>query len=99
MGSLDSVRSERWRLVVDRETGFERLFDLDTDPAEMRDVASRHPQVARDLRLALDQQSARDRVVAARLSSGGAPVEVDDRTLRELQALGYESGEASAPLD
>jgi arylsulfatase A-like enzyme len=77
-----SIRDRRWKLVVhDGPPGLE-LFDLETDPAEARDLSSAQP-----VRTGLLLQNLR------RLSATGpAPAEanvVDEETRAELRALGY----------
>ena len=44
-----TVMTERWRLVGDQE-----LFDIDADPGQRQDVASRHPAVVERLRQAYE---------------------------------------------
>lgn len=49
-GKSCAVRTQRWRLVNNRE-----LFDISNDPFEARDVAADHPDVVKRLRQAYDQ--------------------------------------------
>jgi arylsulfatase A-like enzyme len=44
-GNFSFVRDERWAYVVRNDDGWRLLYDLDSDPAERRDVAARHPEV------------------------------------------------------
>jgi arylsulfatase A-like enzyme len=41
-----AVRNGRWKLVLDWETGGSRLFDLESDISEERDLAATEPDVA-----------------------------------------------------
>ena len=72
-----AVRTHRWKWYEGR------LYDLDHDPGESRDVASLHPQVERDLE---------ERLVAilrSREIAGPTPVEMADDVRERLKALGY----------
>lgn len=53
-GVLRSVRDARYKLIQDAESGDVRLYDLDADPHEERDVARRQPGLERRLQRALD---------------------------------------------
>jgi arylsulfatase A-like enzyme len=46
-----AVRRGRWKYLYDRE--MELLFDLEQDPGERRNLAYRHPEVVKALRMAL----------------------------------------------
>ncbi|MEJ2581477.1 MAG: sulfatase [Acidobacteriota bacterium] len=52
--SAAAVRVPYWKYIrtLLPNGGSEELFDLDTDPAEMMDVAGEHPEILRDLRRA-----------------------------------------------
>ena len=72
-----AVRTHRWKWYEGR------VYDLDHDPGEARDVASLHPQVERDLE---------ERLVAIQRSreiAGPTPVEMADDVRERLKALGY----------
>ena len=47
------LRQDRWKCVVDVERGQTRLFDLEADPGETRDVAAQEPARAARYRAAL----------------------------------------------
>jgi arylsulfatase A-like enzyme len=51
-GYTDShfARDDRWAYMADNRRERERLFDLDSDPGELRDVAAEHPEVIEELR-------------------------------------------------
>ena len=53
-GGARTVRTERWRLIVDGTGGRAELFDYLTDPQETRNVASAEPAVVRELLARLD---------------------------------------------
>jgi arylsulfatase A-like enzyme len=48
-GSRSAVRSGRFKLQLDRETGESRFFDLDVDPLERADVKAAHPELSAQL--------------------------------------------------
>jgi arylsulfatase len=77
-----SVRQGRFKLVNDRATGSYALYDLDVDRAELRDVASEHPEVTRRLLERSEQRM--DRRVEA---PSAAPL--DPTEAQRLRSLGY----------
>jgi arylsulfatase A-like enzyme len=48
-GNFSFIRDEEWALVVRNDNGWRLLYDLSRDPRERRDVAARHPAVAKDM--------------------------------------------------
>ena len=80
-----AVQTERFKLVASKRPAWTRLYDLDADPLETRDVAAMHPdEVTRHLEL----------IDAHRRSAALDPPEVegnpiDPDTLRRLHELGY----------
>ena len=87
--TLTSIRDARFRLLLDAATGRARLFDLEADPAETRDVADRQPEAAARLRADLEHQNARDRALHAAAAETGAPPGLSREAREELRALGY----------
>ena len=77
-----SVRMDRHKLILDRTSGKSVLFDLETDPAETRDLTARDPAMADALREVLD-----------RFAEGelhGLSIEGPDEELAaKLRAAGY----------
>ena len=84
----EALSDGRWRLVVDREGA--RLFDIEADPGETRDLAGEHPDRVKSMQRELDRQhdDAPGRVVVERVAE-----ELDEAALRALDALGYTEGE------
>jgi arylsulfatase len=73
-----AVREGAWKLAI--EAGGERkLYDLDADPGELRDLADAHPDVVE--RLAAAPRTIHD--------EAGEGVRVDDAMRRSLRALGH----------
>jgi len=87
--ALYSVRSDRWRFVLDRTTGAGQLYDLNQDPGETRDVARSNPDVVASFRKLLERQDERDQALAARVGPAAPAAELDENLQRELRALGY----------
>lgn len=46
---LRAIRSKRYKLIQNLWTGKEQLFDLETDPGELRDVARDNPGIVKEL--------------------------------------------------
>jgi len=88
-----AVRRGRWKLVqlrseADRQRyGPEwQLFDLAADPGEERNVLEEHPEVAEELRAAVEAYA------AGAPEAGGETLDLeslDEDTVRMLEALGY----------
>jgi iduronate 2-sulfatase len=53
-GGQRTVRTDRWRLIVDRAGERVELFDFQTDPDESRNHAAEHPEMVRELRALLE---------------------------------------------
>lgn len=58
-GLLLGLRHDRWKCIVEPESGRVRLFDLEADPAEQVDVAGREPARAQRCRAHLEAWAAR----------------------------------------
>lgn len=91
-GDLRTLIDGPWKLIR-RASGDEddpateyRLYNLDEDPEEVRDVSAREPGRVEKMRSHLLQRSAS---LASPLENTSAPVVLDERTKRQLQALGY----------
>lgn len=52
--SLASIRTRRFKLIRDRVSGQEQLFNLEADPAELRDGRARNGAIASELRSGLE---------------------------------------------
>jgi arylsulfatase A-like enzyme len=79
---LRAIRTGRWKLIVDRAGGARKLFDLDTDPGERRNLRKRHPEMVQRLEMALDAHYASSSTTAPERA---LPPEVEER----LKSLGY----------
>ena len=55
-----AVRDGNWKLVVDRRTGEDELFNMEQDPSEQRNLAAGHPQRVQALAALLQQQAKLD---------------------------------------
>ena len=81
----------RWKLIHDYVTDRSRLYDRETDPGEMLDVAEARPEIVEELRWRLEKRvrQARDlrRSVAAAAETESDVL--DPAARRRLEALGY----------
>jgi len=84
---LRAVRTRRWHFI---EAPKPELYDLEADPAESVNLASRELAEVERMRETL---AAFERDSIARIAAT-APVEEDEETLRKLASLGYVGGAA-----
>lgn len=79
----ECYRDRRWKYIADEDG--DRLYDLDADPGETRDVSDEHPDIVAEVRDVLAAH--RERVKATDREVGDIEVsrEIEDR----LEALGY----------
>lgn len=84
---LRSLRRDRWHFI---EAPKAELYDVVADPGERRNLADDERPVVRKLRAEL---AALDATVKP-ATTGSAPVEEDEETMRALAALGYIGGQA-----
>jgi arylsulfatase A-like enzyme len=78
-----------WKLIRDDAWDRSWAFDLATNPQEYRDDRLIAQQRARDLTRLADDFSARNDAFAKRLVFTHEREEIDEKTVRELRALGY----------
>jgi len=81
-----ALRDERYKLFYDTRTGEERLYDLEADPGETRDVGPSEPLRAAYYRQALHAWTLQ---LARRRPSGGEQAELSREQCENLKALGY----------
>ncbi len=81
-----ALRDERYKLFYDTRTGEERLYDLEADPGEARDVGPSDPLRAAYYRQALHAWTLQ---LARRRPSGGEQAELSREQCENLKALGY----------
>lgn len=81
---LESIVSTGWKLILNPGQGTVRLYDLDEDPEERRDLAGARPDLVGELHAELDG------LVAAQPPAHGiATAPVDPATAEALRELGY----------
>jgi arylsulfatase A-like enzyme len=93
-GKSYAVRDGAWKLIVERTTGTERLYDLRNDPEEQHDLSKRHPERTGHLRAALDACVAENDVARATFDAaraGDAPKHLvpSEADIERLRNLGY----------
>jgi arylsulfatase A-like enzyme len=72
-----TIRTKKWKLYN------ERLFDLETDPLEKRDVSKEYPLIKKYLVENLNKTLQQKENISAEKA------ELDERTLEQLKSLGY----------
>lgn len=84
----DALLDGRWKLVVDPDDDSARLFDLQADPLERRDLAADHPDRVARMRqgLAALREAAR---AASRRTGVDDSLDLDEDELDTLRQLGY----------
>jgi arylsulfatase A-like enzyme len=85
-----ALRDERFKFFYDTRTGEERLFDLEKDPGESRDLAAAEPLRTAYYRQALHAWTLR---LAQRGPAGGETAELSREQCENLKSLGYIQGE------
>ncbi len=87
-----SLVLDDWKLIrnaesLNKESEYE-LYDHGTDPLDLRDVASEHPNVIE--RLAYELTLRREQATAPRISPDDVPLEsLSSEQIRRLRSLGY----------
>ena len=90
-GSMVSVRTERWKLIVNEDGSqlldkpAHELYDLLVDPGERHDVSAMHPEVVQPLEAEIANFNAAHRRTGPESEAGA----IDPETLAQLRALGY----------
>jgi arylsulfatase A-like enzyme len=79
---LRSLRAGRFKLIQDRATGRQRLFDLQADPDEQANLAKQRPDLVERLQAALDAHYASG-------STRAPEKELPEDLERDLRSLGY----------
>lgn len=82
---VHAVRTERYKLILDGKTGSASLFDLETDPAEYRDLASENQEEVKKLLGLLSRHV--DEARRSRLDPESAVIPEELR--KRLESLGY----------
>ncbi|HLE85725.1 MAG TPA: sulfatase-like hydrolase/transferase, partial [Thermoanaerobaculia bacterium] len=78
-GRSRAISDGRWTLIQDGETGESRLFDLETDPGETRDLAASRPAEAERLR----------EVLLRWIEHQGGALRASEEVEEHLRAVGY----------
>ena len=91
---LESVTHGRWKLVRDSK-GVITIYDHETDPNELKDVAADNAEIAKKLLPFLDAEIDRQQRARKLHAQAGTEIgkELDPKILEELKALGYVDGE------
>jgi arylsulfatase A-like enzyme len=89
----DSLTTRRWKLMRDPE-GL-KLFDLEADPFEAKEVSADHPEITAKLKAALVSEVARHKKAGLLHQRAGASGTPDPKLVEELHALGYTEDDPS----
>ncbi len=77
-----------------------KLFDLETDPSELSNVAADHPDRVAKMAKVIDAEIAdQKRRRQLHLEGAAAGNEADAKTLQELKALGYTDADSKKDDD
>jgi arylsulfatase len=91
---MTSLTTSRWKLLRRRDRAPE-LFDLETDPFELKDVAAAHQDIVdrlgRLLASDIERQKRSEKLHHAGLAGMDDAGPIDPKVLDELRALGYGS--------
>lgn len=90
---LRSLRTERFKLI---DVPRAELYDLARDPAEDQNLFGREPKLSNEMTAALGDLRQRIEIDEP---SGGTEAEMDERTLAQLQALGYIAGQGGVSVE
>jgi len=87
---LESVRSERWKMILanegnPRDLATLELYDLQADPNESRNLAAQQPEVIASLKEDLEHL----RTLAKSGAVAGQSGDIDNASKERLRALGY----------
>ncbi len=88
-----ALRDERFKYFYDTRTGEERLYDLQADPGEARDVSGREPLRTAFYRQALHHWTLR---LARRTAVGSKETQPTCEQCENLRSLGYIQGDCKA---
>ncbi len=90
---LRSLRTDRYKLI---DVPRQELYDLADDPAENRNLRNKQPTRADELEAELGQLR---RLIELDAPSPANKPQMDERTLAQLQALGYVAGQGGVSLE
>jgi arylsulfatase A-like enzyme/Flp pilus assembly protein TadD len=90
---LRSLRTDQFKLI---DVPRAELYDLADDPGEEQNVIDRQPNRAGELTAALGELRRR---IESDAPAGDAAPEMDERTLAQLQALGYMAGQGGVGVE
>ncbi|MFQ5351563.1 MAG: sulfatase [Candidatus Binatia bacterium] len=82
-----AVYAGAWKLLLFVDTGEVKLFQIDRDPLEQKDLAETHPKLTSELRDILNEQHEQNKKL-----SQGVPTQratLTDEPIKRLRSLGY----------
>jgi arylsulfatase len=89
--TLVSIRTAKWKLIVDEAKGGKELYDLEKDPGEQVNVISQHPKVVQELEAKLWAELSKEQITAVEAEQQVPEWDAaeEEEVLRRLEALGY----------
>ena len=93
--ALESLQEGRWKYMrrqLEGDAWEERLYDLEADPGEARDVAADHPDVAAQLRQKLERMRRAARKLGEEYGRAG-DLQLSGGETGSIEGLGYVGGD------
>lgn len=88
--TIVSIRTERWKIIIDSTKGGSELYDVENDPGEHTNVITPYPEVARELESRLWGELSNQRTEAAQEAREPEWTAAEEQeVLARLRALGY----------
>jgi arylsulfatase A-like enzyme len=84
-----SIKRDNLRLVLNAASGERWLYDLESDPGELHDLASERPELAAELEALLREELRRDALLRQMLGDPSGSDPLTDAQYEELRRLGY----------
>ena len=84
----DAIFERPWKLVRDLGDGSVYLFDLDSDPGEVQDLAAARPEIRARLETQLDDWLSELAALRSTFDTG-RPLDLSEEELERLRSLGY----------
>jgi len=93
----NSIRSGKYRLILTEETGKKELFDLNSDSAEMNNIASQYPEIVLALSEAMGKLDSLSKSIGLfpvshnfeKPNGSNNSLKADGELLESLRSLGY----------
>jgi len=98
-GHAFTIRDGKWRFVWDDDDKTGALYDLESDPGELHDVAAQNAKIAERLQGLLNAQRGVDAELTKRVSGPVGDYMLDADMRKQLRDLGYFGDDPPPPHD